>query len=65
MKPLHADIAVIGGMVFSTIVTMLIVPAVYAAWDKSGSRNKKKAINSQYTFMSDFDAERDLPKKNN
>ena len=58
-------IAVIGGMVFSTIVTMLIVPAVYAAWDKSGSRNKKKAINSQYTFMSDFDAERDLPKKNN
>lgn len=57
-------VAVIGGMVFSTIITMIIVPAVYAAMDKSGSRNKKKAITSQYLFMKDFDAERDLPKKN-
>lgn len=55
-------IAVIGGMVFSTIITMLIVPAVYAAMDKSGSRDKKKQYSKQYKFMADFDAERDLPK---
>ena len=35
-------IAVIGGMVFSTIITMIIVPAVYAAMDRSGSRDKKR-----------------------
>ena len=58
-------IAVIGGMVFSTIITMIIVPAVYAAMDKSGSRNKKKALAKQFRFMSDFDPERDLPKKKN
>ena len=59
-------ISVIGGMVFSTIVTMLIVPAVYAATDKSGSRNKDKEEKASYHFMDDFDPERDLPahKKN-
>ena len=56
-------IAVIGGMIFSTIITMLIVPAVYAAMDKSGSRNKNKALEKQFKFMSDFDPERDLPRK--
>ena len=58
-------VAVIGGMIFSTIVTMLIIPAVYAVMDKSGSRDKSKSQSKQYKFMSDFDAERDLPKKNN
>ncbi|WP_099291225.1 MULTISPECIES: efflux RND transporter permease subunit [unclassified Butyricimonas] len=56
-------VAVIGGMVFSTIITMIIVPAVYAAMDKSGSRDKQKNLRKQFKFMSDFDAERDLPKK--
>lgn len=56
-------VAVIGGMIFSTIITMVIVPAVYAAMDKSGSRDKKKALSKQFKFMSDFNAERDLPKK--
>ena len=55
-------VAVIGGMVFSTIITMIIVPAVYAAMDKSGSRDKKKALSKQFKFMSDFNPERDLPK---
>ena len=44
-------IAVIGGMIFSTIITMIIVPAVYAAMDKSGSRNKKKLLQAEYDFM--------------
>jgi len=56
-------VAVIGGMVFSTIITLVIVPVVYAAMDKSGSRNKKKALAKQFKFMSDFDPERDLPKE--
>lgn len=56
-------VAVIGGMVFSTIITLVIVPVVYASMDKSGSRNKKKVLAKQFNFMSDFDPERDLPKK--
>ena len=56
-------IAVIGGMVFSTIITMIIVPAVYAAMDKSGSRDKKKALAKEFKFMKDFDPKKDLPKK--
>ena len=56
-------IAVIGGLVFSTIITMIIVPVIYAAMDRSGSRDKKKSLSKSYKFMSDFDASRDLPKK--
>lgn len=56
-------IAVIGGMIFSTIITMVIVPAVYAAMDKSGSRDKKKILSKQFKFMADFNPERDLPEK--
>lgn len=54
-------VSVIGGMVFSTLITMLIVPAVYAAVNKSGNRDKKKLEQKQYHFMADFDPERDLP----
>lgn len=55
-------IAVIGGMVFSTIVTMIIVPAIYAATNKSGNRNKEKALAKQYTFMNGIENEK-LPEK--
>lgn len=48
-------IAVIGGMIFSTLITLIIVPAIYAATNKSGNRNKDKKIVKQYTFMADFD----------
>lgn len=47
-------IAVIGGMVFSTIITMIIVPVIYAAMDRSGSRDKKSKLSKQYKFMKDF-----------
>lgn len=57
-------VAVIGGLVFSTIITMVIVPVIYAAMDKSGSRDKKRALSKQFKFMKDFDPARDLPKKN-
>ncbi|MDR1755415.1 MAG: efflux RND transporter permease subunit, partial [Culturomica sp.] len=58
-------IAVIGGMIFSTIITMLIVPVVYAAMDRSGSRDKKRKYSKLYKFMSGFDPERDLPQQPN
>ncbi|GHV65781.1 multidrug transporter AcrB [Bacteroidia bacterium] len=54
-------IAVIGGMVFSTLITLLIVPAVYAAMDKSGSRDKSKKYSREYKFMHSFEPEVDMP----
>ena len=48
-KPM--GIAVIGGMVFSTLITLIIVPAIYAATNKSGNRNKEKKLAKQYLFM--------------
>ncbi len=41
-------VAVIGGLVFSTIVTLVIVPVVYAVFAKHGERNKSLAV---YTEM--------------
>lgn len=52
-KPM--GIAIIGGMVFSTLITMVIVPVVYAAMDKSGSRDKKKSLSKKFRFMKGFD----------
>lgn len=48
-------IAIIGGMIFSTLITMIIVPVVYASMDKSGSRDKKKVLRKKFRFMKDFD----------
>ncbi|MFZ0282677.1 MAG: efflux RND transporter permease subunit [Bacteroidales bacterium] len=43
-------VAVIGGLIFSTLVTLVLVPVVYAIFSKHGERNKQLAI------YSDFDA---------
>ncbi|MDR2414963.1 MAG: efflux RND transporter permease subunit, partial [Odoribacteraceae bacterium] len=51
-KPM--GISIIGGLLFSTIITMVIVPVVYALMDKSGSRDKKKAQQKQFKFMAGF-----------
>ncbi|MDR2131479.1 MAG: efflux RND transporter permease subunit [Odoribacteraceae bacterium] len=48
-------IAIMGGLLFSTIITMVIVPVVYALMDRSGSRDKKKAQRKQFKFMAGFD----------
>ena len=44
-------IAVIGGLVFSTLVTLLVVPVIYASFSKRGERNKKKMVRAKYSFM--------------
>jgi len=44
-------ITVIGGLVFSTIVTMVIVPVMYGIFARRGERNKIMRIRKQYHFM--------------
>lgn len=44
-------IAVIGGLIFSTIVTLILVPVVYSMFTRRGERNKMKSVHSKYVFM--------------
>jgi HAE1 family hydrophobic/amphiphilic exporter-1 len=44
-------VAVIGGLVFSTVVTLVLVPVVYAIFSKHGERNKNLASYSEMDFM--------------
>jgi len=44
-------IAVIGGLIFSTLVTLVIVPVVYAIFSKRGERNKNLAVYSGFDFV--------------
>ncbi len=48
-KPM--GITVIGGLVFSTIVTMVIVPVMYGLMAVRGERNKKQKLSKQFRFM--------------
>jgi HAE1 family hydrophobic/amphiphilic exporter-1 len=44
-------ITVIGGLVFSTIVTMIIVPVMYAIFARRGERDKKQQVRKRFVFM--------------
>ncbi len=44
-------ISVIGGLVASTIITMVIVPVVYMLFTRSGERNKKAKLRKNYEFL--------------
>jgi hydrophobic/amphiphilic exporter-1 (mainly G- bacteria), HAE1 family len=44
-------VAVIGGLVFSTLVTLVIVPVIYAIFSKHGERNKNIVAYSEFDFM--------------
>ena len=44
-------ITVIGGLVFSTIVTMIIVPVMYAIFVRRGERDKKQQVRKRFVFM--------------
>jgi len=47
-------IVVIGGLLFSTVVTMIIIPVLYATMTRSGGRDKLKTIRKQMHFMDDY-----------
>ena len=44
-------ISVIGGLVFSTFITMIIVPVIYAVVARKGERDKKTAVRKKFIFM--------------
>lgn len=44
-------ITVIGGLLFSTIITLIITPVVYVLMTKHGSRNKKAKLQKKFVFM--------------
>ena len=44
-------IAVIGGLIFSTFVTLIIVPVIYAVFAKRGERSKALSAYSDMDFM--------------
>jgi HAE1 family hydrophobic/amphiphilic exporter-1 len=44
-------VSVIGGLIFSTVVTLVLVPVVYAIFSKHGERNKNLAVYSDFDFM--------------
>ena len=44
-------ITVIGGLLFSTLVTMIIVPVMYGLLAHHGERNKKQTVVKQFRFM--------------
>ncbi len=48
-------IAVIGGLLFSTLVTMILVPVVYAIFAKRGERDKRAALYSDFDFLNGND----------
>jgi HAE1 family hydrophobic/amphiphilic exporter-1 len=44
-------IAVIGGLLFSTFVTLVLVPVIYAIFAKHGERNRQLAVYSEMDFL--------------
>ncbi len=44
-------ISVIGGLVFSTIITMVIVPIFYRMLSSKGERDKKNRVRTKFKFM--------------
>jgi len=48
-------IAVIGGLVFSTLVTLVLVPVVYTIFARRGERNKTLAVYSEMKFLNGKD----------
>ncbi len=44
-------ITLIGGLLFSTIVTLVIVPVVYGIFSRRGERDKIQKIRNKFTFM--------------
>jgi len=50
-------VTIIGGMVFSTMVTLVLVPVLYAFSSRHGERDKTNTVRKQFVFMKDKDNE--------
>lgn len=48
-KPM--GITIIGGLVFSTLVTLVLIPVLYGIVSRKGERDKLHKIRNQYTFI--------------
>jgi HAE1 family hydrophobic/amphiphilic exporter-1 len=46
-------IAVIGGLIFATIITMLIVPVMYKVFASKGERDTKAKLRKSFKFVED------------
>jgi len=44
-------ITVIGGLTFSTLITLIIIPVMYAIVSKSGERDKVEKVRKRFRFM--------------
>lgn len=44
-------ISVIGGLIFSTLLTMIIIPVVYAIFARHGERDRVAALRKRFHFM--------------
>ncbi|MFC2138485.1 efflux RND transporter permease subunit, partial [Bacteroidota bacterium] len=48
-------ISVIGGLVFSTVVTMILVPVIYSIFVKRTEKTKKNHVRKRYQFMDNIE----------
>ena len=48
-KPM--GIVVIGGLLVSTVVTMIVVPVLYGIFSRHGERNKDEKIRKEFMFL--------------
>ncbi|MBW6498143.1 MAG: efflux RND transporter permease subunit [Bacteroidales bacterium] len=46
-------ISLIGGLIFSTFVTMVLVPVVYSMVSRRGERDKMKKVREKFTFLNE------------
>jgi HAE1 family hydrophobic/amphiphilic exporter-1 len=43
-------VVVIGGLIVSTVITLIIVPVLYAIFSKHGERDKKDEVRKNFVF---------------
>jgi hydrophobic/amphiphilic exporter-1 (mainly G- bacteria), HAE1 family len=46
-------VSLIGGLVFSTIVTLVLLPVLYAVFARRGERDRISRLRTKFTFMND------------
>jgi HAE1 family hydrophobic/amphiphilic exporter-1 len=44
-------ITLIGGLIFSTLVTLILIPVLYGLVSRRGERDKIRKVRSRFTFL--------------